>query len=154
MTVLNCCTQISVGRPVHQISLVAHYRLTSDTERRALTVESNVIELTTDQFRPFAFYSFLSQLQARSVARSSLLTCRATEFLLVAIVLSFQLQDIIFECRTHSLRHLHSVSYIRCHLDYFSSLSGISTYMQHCFCLLFPYLPFTSFPFFPFFSFH
>jgi len=47
---------------MHQITLVAHYRLKSDADRKPLTVESNVVELTTQQFRSFAFYFFFSQL--------------------------------------------------------------------------------------------
>ena len=52
---------------MHQISLVAHYKLKSDEEMKPLTVESNVIELTTEQYRSFSFYSFFSQM-TRSVA--------------------------------------------------------------------------------------
>jgi len=43
------------------------YKLRSDADRKILTVESNVIELTTEQFRAFSFYAFLTQLTHRSV---------------------------------------------------------------------------------------
>ena len=54
--IINCYFQLGLGQPSHRLSMV-----TVCDRPHTTSVESNVVELLTEPFLPFTFYSFLSQ---------------------------------------------------------------------------------------------
>ncbi|ELT90741.1 hypothetical protein CAPTEDRAFT_219540 [Capitella teleta] len=56
--VKNIRLKLGLSQPIHQISMVA---VSSDKPHASSSLESNVVEVFTEPFRPYSFYTFLSQ---------------------------------------------------------------------------------------------